>query len=80
MKDAELRRDGEEEATLELSLGQAKTSLFLMKNQTFKLSSDLDRFVKEQQGIEYHRDKVWSDIILNEQSRAGAARRPSSSR
>jgi hypothetical protein len=67
LNDAQLRRDNEEEMRLEIELGQAKTSLFLMKNQTFKLHGNLKICEKELEAIEFHHNKVWEDIILNEQ-------------
>ena len=38
-----------------------------MKNQTFKLQGDLKICEKELEAIEFHHNKVWEDIILNEQ-------------
>ena len=66
LNDASLRNDNEEEMRLEIELGQAKTELFLMKNMTFKLQGDLSIVQKELAGIEFHHNKVWSDIIVNE--------------
>ena len=39
-----------------------------MKNQTFKLQGDLTIVEKELNGLEFHHDKVWEDIIVNEQT------------
>jgi len=67
LNDAQIRKDNEEEMKLEIDLGQAKTSLFLMKNQAFKLKGDLTICEKELKAIEFHHNKVWEDIIINEQ-------------
>ena len=69
LQDAQLRKNNEEEIKLETELGQAKTAVFLMKNETFKLQSDLSMAEKELHGIEFHHNKVWEDIITNEQVR-----------
>ena len=68
LADAIIRHDTEEEMKLELQLGKAKTELFLMKNQTFKLQGDLNIVEKELNGLEFHHNKVWDDIIINEQT------------